>query len=142
MPATERDILQSTSIILAFVEKDWIKSRNIGLSLMLSGVPFGIQTHYYCEASPGSCKPTCRWAGQPRRQGWLPGRCKIIFSSSEGPDCLGGSPSLPSNGYRMLFPQGKSDRSVKLLNHHYLVPRLRIHGVIPTLSHASSCTDA
>jgi hypothetical protein len=48
-----------------------------------------------------------------------------IFTSPYPPDRLWGPPKLLSNGYRVVFPQGKSGKAVKLTTHFQLVPRSR-----------------
>jgi hypothetical protein len=62
-----------------------------------------------------------------------------IFTCPCRPDRLWGSPDLLSNGYRGLFFQGKSGRSVKLTTHLQLMPRSRKYGSIP---HTASCCSA
>jgi hypothetical protein len=56
-----------------------------------------------------------------------------IFSSPSHPDRFWGPPSLLSNGYWRLFPQGKSDRGVKLTTYLWLVPRSRKCGSLHPL---------
>jgi hypothetical protein len=48
-----------------------------------------------------------------------------------------GAHSLLSNGYRGIFPRGKSDRGVKLTTHLHLVPRSRKREPIHPLLHMS-----
>jgi hypothetical protein len=65
-----------------------------------------------------------------------------FFSSSRRPDRFWGPSSLLPNGYRGLFPQGKSGRDVKLITHLQLVPRSRTHGSIYSLPQTSSWRSA
>jgi hypothetical protein len=58
-----------------------------------------------------------------------------LFSSSQPPDCLWGPPSLVSNGYWGLFPQGWSGLGTKLTTYLHIVPRskkmeLYLHSLI------------
>jgi hypothetical protein len=46
----------------------------------------------------------------------------------------GAPSSLLSNGYQGIYPWGQSGMGVKLTTHLNLVPRLRMHGVIPPVS--------
>jgi len=62
----------------------------------------------------------------------------FFFCSPPRPDQLWCSPSLLSNGYRGLFPRGKSGRGPKLTTHLHPVPKLRMRGAIPPLSNTSS----
>jgi hypothetical protein len=65
--------------------------------------------------------------------GSSPGRGWGFFSSPPCPDRIWGVPSLLSNGYQGLFPWGQSGRGVKLTTHFHLVPRSRMHRIIPPL---------
>jgi hypothetical protein len=65
-----------------------------------------------------------------------------IFSSPRRPNRFWGPPTLLSNGYRGLFPRGKSGRGVKLTIHLQLVPRSRKCGSIHPLPHTPSCRSA
>jgi hypothetical protein len=71
-------------------------------------------------------------------RGSIRARGEIFFSSPPHPDRLWGPPNLLWNGYKGLFPRGFSGRGVKLTTHLHLVPRLRLHGVIPPLTFTSS----
>jgi hypothetical protein len=61
---------------------------------------------------------------------WFP----TCISFLQRSDRLGGSPTVVSNGNRVLFPLGLSDRSVTLITHLYLVPTLRMIGPIPPVT--------
>jgi hypothetical protein len=68
--------------------------------------------------------------GEPGKRwttGWdglvsIPSRSNRLFSSPHRADRLWGPHNLLCNGYRGLFPQRESGRSVKLTTHLYLVP--------------------
>jgi hypothetical protein len=65
-----------------------------------------------------------------------------IFSCRLRPDRFWGPPSILSDGYRKLFPQGQIGRGVKLTTHLQLVLRSRIRGSIRPLLHTSSWRGA
>jgi hypothetical protein len=65
------------------------------------------------------------WPGWSRNQGLIPIRGKRFLSSSQHPDYLWDTPDL-SNGYQGLFSQGQSCRSLKLIIHLHIVPKLRM----------------
>jgi hypothetical protein len=54
-------------------------------------------------------------------------------SSPKYPDRFWGPLSLLYNWYGRFFQESKSGREVKLTTHLYLVPKLRMSGVIPLL---------
>jgi hypothetical protein len=86
------------------------------------------ETVTYTLCLIGSCGSpvgivTRLWAGRRVRFSAGP----VIFFSLPP---LWGPPSLIPSGYRGLFRQGLSCRSVKLTAHFYLVPRLRMHGAV------------
>jgi hypothetical protein len=65
-----------------------------------------------------------------------------IFFSPRRPDRLWGSPTLLSNGYRLLFLRGQSGWGVKLTTHLQLVPRSRKCGSIHPFPHTLSWSSA
>jgi hypothetical protein len=68
-------------------------------------------------------------AGRTRARSSRPGGDKNFHPPCR-PDRLWGPPSLLSNGYRGILPQGESRRDVKLTTHLQLVLRLKKHGPI------------
>jgi hypothetical protein len=58
--------------------------------------------------------------------GSIPGRSNRFSSTPQRPHWLCSPPNLLSNGYRRLFPRGKSSRGVKLTTHLHLAPRSRM----------------
>lgn len=65
----------------------------------------------------------------------------LVVSSSQGTFLhyhLCGPPILLSSGYLGLFLQGRSNYNMKLTTYLHVVPRLRIHGDVPPVSHTSS----
>jgi len=75
------------------------------------------------------------WDGQLGLDSWE-GQ-EFFFYSPPHPDQLWGPPSLLSNGYQGLF-WGKNGLGVTLTTHLHLVPKLRMHGAIPSLHQISS----
>jgi hypothetical protein len=67
----------------------------------------------------------------------IPGRGKIFFSTPQRLHC----PRTHPTSYRMstgVLSSGVQQLGLKLTTHLHLVPRLRMHGSIPPLSHTST----
>jgi len=74
-------------------------------------------------------------AAQPKNQGSIAGRDKIVFSSLTCPDWFWVPSSLLLNVYRGPFPMAESGPDVKLAIYLHIVSDLRMVGVTPPLCH-------
>jgi hypothetical protein len=74
--------------------------------------------------------------------GSIPGRGKGFFSISQRPDRLWGPPSLPSRGYRELFPPGVKRQGRETDRSPPSSAEAKDDGAIPPLPHTSSLRGA
>jgi len=63
---------------------------------------------------------------------------KSCHSHQKHPDRLYGAINVISYGYRKPFPWGWCGRSVTVITHLHLVPKLSVTGAITPILHASS----
>jgi hypothetical protein len=70
---------------------------------------------------------------RPRNPGSTPVQCKRFISAPKLADRFWGPPSVPREEVRLMVPPGGGGvkRLRRQADHHYLVPRFRMCGVIP-----------